>query len=413
MLVLFSICSSAFAEGNDTENKSRAIIVVPGVLSSGLFYNGETNSRYYENEALWLGITNSKIRSLKAIFKLLNYNNDLYCDENGIPSNKNVGLSCNNNFPTIYDEQIFKYGVFSCYKTALDLMEKNFGKNTPYHSKVLLYNYDWRLDCSKNAKLLTSEIMKYDEVTLIGYSLGGLVSCKSACELLEQGEMHKIKSFISVAVPYNGTIEPLYVLENGMVTGDSFMDSIIRFLGVPKIVKNIAYNCPAMYQLFPTRKFFEKSPRGYIHSDSNSNADYDSTIEKISAKSWYKKHDGTNKKFLDSADKFHRSLYINNRHIIDYLDSYFIVGTGYRTMCELDLAQSSDQKTTISKFTDGDGTIPLNYSATPPLEILDDSKIFTVKSKHNEVFNNVSAINHMIDLISYQIESSISPALAR
>lgn len=390
-----------FAEG---ENK--AILIVPGVLSSGLFYNGQTNLKYYQNEALWLGTTDSKVRSTKAIFKLLIYNNDLTCDENGIPTNKNVGLPCDNKFPTVYDENIARYGVFSCYKKAIDLMEKKFGNHTPYNYKVLLYNYDWRLDCSKNSELLTSEIMKYDEVILIGYSLGGLISCKSACELLNAGGIDKIKSFISVATPYNGTVEPLYVLENGMVTGDSFMDSVIRFLNIPKIVRKIAYNCPAMYQLFPTRKFFERNPEGYIRNLSGTDVNsYSSTINTISSKPWYKKSDGTNKDFLNVADEFHNSLYVNNKHIINYINSYFIVGAGYKTMCKLNLAENSKQKTTISKFTEGDGTIPLNYSGLPPMEVEDNSRIFIVKSKHNEIFNNDNAINYMVDIIENQLKS--------
>lgn len=404
IIIIFFSIGSVFSKEND--NKNRAIIIVPGILSCGLFNSGERTSIYHHNEVIW--ITASKrhpIESLKSAYKFIKYKNSLYCDDNGNPIDKNIGPPSDDLFLKESDKNVAKYGVLSIYNQAINMLDYQFGYQTPYKCKTILYNYDWRLDCSKNAKLLTNEIMKYDEVILIGYSLGGLVSCKCACNLLEMGEIHRIKTFISVATPYNGSPLALFMLENGTNTGSRLLDKVIKLLSISEIIKNVAKNCPSVYQLLPNHNFFEKNPNGYIFNDSKKWLGYNDTVKLIKDKSWYKKTNGDNKTFLETADSFHKSLYIDNKHIVNYLNSYFIVGAGIKTPTKLKLTPSLKQKVVICGFANGDGTVPLEDSAMPPVLNINEDRVFKVKSKHSSMFKTSRVIKQLISLISNSLNS--------
>ena len=239
IILLFSYISNYQNTNFEATTKNKAIIIVSGTFASGLFYRGETCKKYYKNEAVWMPLDDmNKWRMIKGVAKFKFFNKDLFCDENGNPINANIGLPLENEpFLHKVDSDVAKYGVGNSCKKLIDTLSEKF-----IDYKVFLYNYDWRVDIDKASKSLTEEIKKYDEVILIGYSLGGIVACKSAVQTKELGQLEKITKFVSVATPYNGTVEPFYVLNKGMVTENNFMGKAIKFLGIQNIIKNMAPN---------------------------------------------------------------------------------------------------------------------------------------------------------------------------
>ncbi len=397
--MVFSLIFINVYSKEDDVKKNKAIIIVPGVLTSGLFYGDTESYKYYENESVWLGVSDSKIRTLKAVIKFLIYYKDLFCDENGNPLNKHVGLSKKNSkFIYESDSKIAKFGVLNLCEKLINKLDKKFGVEHGGEYKIILHSYDWRMDCSENSKLLTEEIMKYDEVVLIGYSLGGLISCKSATELNERNELHRIKTFISVAVPYNGSAEALHVLEKGMATGSWVIDEIIKFTRIPGIVRDLSSNCVSAYELIPTRNFFEKSKGGFVCEEKNKVLSYDESLELLKSRCWGKKADGSTKDFFKKSEDFHKSLYVNGNHIVGLMNSRFIVGTGRKTKSKVLIDKNIKNFAEAVSYVDGDSTVALNESAIPQGKTLDD--MIKVYSKHSEIFNDISAIDYIIDIIS-------------
>ncbi len=394
VILLFSYGVNCQCAKLEETAKNKAVIVVPGTFASGLFYSGETCTKYYKNEAIWMPLDDkSKWRMVKGVAKFKFFYEDLSCDENGNPVNENIGLPLKNeNFPYQTDADIAKYGVGNSCKKLIDTLTEKFADY-----KVFLHNYDWRLDIDKAAESLTEEIQKYDEVILIGYSLGGLVACKSAVQLQKLGQLRKITKYVSVAVPYNGTVEPFYVLNKGMITENDFMGKVIRILGIQNIIKYMAKNCCTTYQMLPSKDYFKKAKNGYITDIKGKTLNYDETLEFLKNCSFAKKANGNIKYFLNEPQKIYDSLIVGGKHILNFLDYHIIAGCGLSTMSELRL-NPQKQDEVIINYVDGDGSIALNESAIP-FDNIDDSRIFKVKGRHQFLIGDDKVIKNIINII--------------
>lgn len=401
--LLFSIttvnCENVKAE-NANADKKRAIIVVPGIYTSGLFYCGQTCKKYYKNEAVWLPLdSNHKWRMIKGIAKFRFFYNDLYCDENGKPVNKNIGLLPENSqLPYLVDEDIAKYGVANSYKKLVDTLATHFPKDS-----VFLYNYDWRFDIDKAATNLAQEIQKYDEVVLVGHSLGGIVACRSAVLLQKLGCLDKIKKYISIAVPYNGTAEAFFVLNKGLLTENDFMGKIIEILGVPKIIRNMAKNCEIAYQMLPNKNYLERAQKkGYLCDKTGHVFDYDRTLEYIKECDFSKKQDGKIKSFLNAPHAIYDSLIVDSNHILNYLDYHIIAGFGLKTMSLFGIDPKNHENITIEEYVDGDGSIALNESALP-FDNIDSSRVSKVNGRHQFLIGDSKVIKKIVDIIENNV----------
>lgn len=399
VLLLFSFVASCQSVKSVGAVKNKAIIVVPGTYASGLFYRGKTCTKYYKNEALWMPLDdNGKWRMIKGIAKFVLFNRDLFCDENGNPINRNVGLFLKNKkFPYKADKNIVKYGVGDSCKKLINALNKRF-KNY----KVFLYNYDWRLGVDKAAESLTKEIQKYDEVVLVGHSLGGMVSCRSAVQLKKLGQLEKVKKYISIGVPYNGTTEAFYVLNKGMTTENDFMGMIIRLLGIQNIIKNIAQNCSTTYYLLPSKAYFGRLKKGYIIDAKGKNLDYNETLEFLKTRDFAKKSNGYTKRFLNEQEKVYDSLIVDGKHILNFLDYHMIVGCGLDTMSEFSLSSEKPNEIKIIKYVDGDGSIALNESAIP-FDGIEKNRIFKVKGRHQFLISDDRVVENIVNTIGRSV----------
>lgn len=391
--LIFSFTGN-LVNANDTDSQTKkAMIVVPGLLASGLFYRGDDCTKYYKNESIWIPMDlNYKQRVLKGIIKLGLFSGDICCDENGQVLNKDIGaLKENVKFPYEADSNIAKYAVDGSCKKLIDTLSAKYPDQD-----VFMYSYDWRRDMEKASEDLAQIIRKYDQVVLIGHSLGGIVSCKAAMKLKETGDLNKISKFISVAVPYNGATPAFYVLNSGIDTryDPTARKILIKLLGIDRLSKNIAKNYEIVFQLLPSKVYFERASRGYLNKDGK-NLNYNETLEFIKNCAFSKKHDGTVKWFANEPQLLLDSLVDKDgKHILNYLDYHLIVGQGADTMAEFDCNLNNK----IIKYVDGDGTVALNESAIP-FENISKDKIFKVNFKHQEALSDDKVIENIMDMI--------------
>ena len=383
----------------EVENNEKAIIIVPGIGCSTLHYLGKTNNIYKHGECVFFrGNTSTwSLMDLKdTAIKALNNYKLLYCNKEGDPINKDVGLLTDFTNVDEYDVNLSKYGFSCMFEKIIKYLSDKYGEKTNYKYKVYLFNYDWRISNEDNGRRLYEEIKKYGGgVIIIGFSMGNLVFSKAATLLYNDKKLDKVKAFISTFPPYNGSVDAVTFLKTGVMNYQLF-NFLNKIFKLDTILKILATNYPAMYELIPTKVFFKRR-KGFLFDSDNCRLNYLQSM-------LYLKNDKTiNKKLLNNAIKFHDSLYINNSHILNYIkNKVFFLGIGYETPDALLVDRKYLNVVKILSYSDGDGTVNNKYGAYPPCDV-DEEDIIYVRSRHNELFSNAKFLIDLSNIVDLYV----------
>jgi hypothetical protein len=370
--ILFNFQSkNTFANELYNPNDNEVIIFIPGIMGTEL---------YYDSEKVWLPST----KSLKSILK---GSASLICDKDGTPLLTDVKLGS-----PLADSS-------TLLKEALENTDKY---------KVLLFGYDWRIDNSINAdrlkEFIDTNTAKDQKVSIIAYSMGGLVTAK----YIANGNTEKINKYISIGVPYLGAPKAFYMLETGNV--DGFSSKILN-----KTIKYEISNMQTLYQLLPTKQYLDNKNNYYI----STNIITSTKSSKESTKALIKSFDETQnfiidrklsphaKDHLKKAEDFHKSLepiLFKDKYALDCIDSYFIIGNGQADTIEK-IEEQFEMKNSITKFkkciissdSEGDGTVPV-YSANIGGRA-NPTKTFFVSEEHSKLCNNENVINQVLSIL--------------
>ncbi len=234
---------------------------------------------------------------------------------------------------------------------------------------LFILPYDWRLDiytATTNLKNKINDIKNQtgaSEVNVIAHSMGGLIT-KS---YLYNFNSNDISKFIDIGTPHFGSSAAFKTLE----FGDDL--SIRYLLGIFSLnserIKIISQNMPSIYQLLPTREYFNHYA-SYVSDiddlDGNGvrgNLNYDQTKQ-------FMVNSGRNNLLLSRADEFHQG--IANIDPAQYgVETYNIVGCGMPTLGKifvLNKESSGGVEYNIS-YINGDGTVPIKSAeGIPSLE---------------------------------------------
>ena len=400
LVCFFSIISFFFIVkhiNKKKEEEKRAIILVPGIGGSEFFYNSTNNKNYFKGEAIFFPnkISFFNINQFaEDLEKIINNLEILECDEKGVPINRDVGLLKDIDEVKTREKNLHDYGNLLLFKEIKTLLNSIFMTKTKYKEEIIFFNYDWRLSCNINGDLLAKLINEYDKVTLIGYSMGGLISCKAMCNLLKKSKLDKIENYISISVPYNGSVLALYTLLTGIIEDNNFLNFFYESLECDKKVKNLLKNYPSIYELLPTEEYFARS-KGFLNNNTGLLLNYQETIEFI------EKKQQLNSSLFKKAVSFHKDLFIKQKHILEYVkNKYFFIGTGYDTISELKLGK--DIK--ISKRELGDNTVEIQNSAIPPIKDIQNLNIYKIKTSHREILNNNQFLTQLKILLKKILE---------
>ncbi|GMB10269.1 MAG: hypothetical protein NkDv07_0056 [Candidatus Improbicoccus devescovinae] len=381
----------------------QAIIFVPGVMESGLFYTGVTDGVFSHNENLWLPLSFRKgliKRSLSGLNKFSNNYSLLGLDDYGEPINNVFGVHSVGSFPYVYDEEISKYGVRTHTKALIDNIA-NLEEFTNWD--IIFNNYDWRIDPDVASERLANLIRTYEKVVLIGFSYGGLISSKAAVNLYNTGELQRIDKYVSIGVPYKGSVDSLIALEQGLSIS-TFQKKIFNVLHLTAKTRELIKNFRACYQLLPSKQFFNNS-KYYVSYQNKKINGYQNTIDLLKTREYAIRTDKTIKDFFEKSQQFYDSLYINNAHILHKLNYHIIVGTGIKTLATINIKSAKLGDVTPVIYESGDGRVLLNKSAILDKNI-DAKKIFRFKERHPKLISNYSIIKNIIKFISYNPEAN-------
>ena len=402
LVCFFSIISFFFIVkhiNKKKEEEKKAIILVPGIGASELFYNSTNNKNYFKGEAIFFPnkISLFNINQFaEDLEKIINNLEILECDEKGVPINRDVGLLKDIDEVKTREKNLHDYGNFLLFKEIKTLLNSIFMTKNKHKEEIIFFNYDWRLSCNINGDLLTKLINKYDKVTLIGYSMGGLISCKAMCNLFKKSKLDKIENYISISVPYNGSALALYALLTGIIEDNNFLNFFYKSLECDKKVKNLLKNYPSIYELLPTEEYFARS-KGFLKNNTGVLLNYPETIDFI------EKNQQLNSSLLKKAVSFHKDLFMKQKHILEYVkNKYFFIGTGYDTTSELKLGK--DIK--ISKYELGDNTVEMQNSAIPPIKDIQNLNIYKIKTSHRDILNNKQFLTQLKVLLKKILEKN-------
>ena len=257
LLCLFPQTIYVFASENEVDNnklvvrewvepnaaKTKAIVIIPGMLGSSLEKTNGTK--------VWLNAFNYPMLAL---------------NENGVSVNSIRPISNDN------------YGAGDKYKTLYNSLKNAYGTTFD----IIFFAYDFRKTNSNAATLLATRLRNYNEVVLIGHSMGGLVAGKFLAN--SAVNRNKTAAYIAIGTPFVGSAKSINVMETGeIIAAPDIVNSVLHF---KETMRDMSRNCYAAYQLMPMSKYYTITG---IHPITVNNVNYLDPLTKLKDAPWGKK----------------------------------------------------------------------------------------------------------------------------
>ena len=374
-MLCFTACNSKAEE--------TAIIVLPGLLASGL-YDGETGNPVWDpftSENIFIdmfinhgsldisSIDNQTVNDALNVVKAI-VNNDpksmtalMAMDSNGVPLYDSLVPADEsfNNPSRLY------YGALGNCKQLYDALLHRYGDV----AQIKMFNYDWRISNETNARLLENFINKngYKNVYFVSHSMGGqLASCYVA---RSESNLNKVKGFVSLDTPFYGAISALSIIEDreGMIDSlvnvlkdmnngliDTYLKNMLKVSGSDRNAiytkfKNIClnrfmpmFNFDTLIELLPSKQLIDtpqytmkwdyldtKSVTGFIKINGEYITDGDEILEFYKSRPWAYTvdSDGNPGELRDAVKRL--ESYWNNLDSSLKVDTLYVTAIGYDT----------------------------------------------------------------------------------
>ena len=371
---------------------SKAIIIVPGILGSGLGVDvdGEFVPKWDplgdQMPAIMESLGNGDIMELLKNETIMGLVSDLKTPNSllKVMAMNDDGSSVN---PDIRPSDFFKegdqikYGAIDFYKEMYLSLESKYSDT----HEVFVFNYDWRGSTFDAAKLLDHVVRtnRYENVILLSHSMGGLVSSQYAA--LSEENAEKIEMHVSYGTPYYGASKGFSAIVDPYFFMGLETDAIPSIIGnIEQDLKNLLKNMKGIHELFPSREMFEMPEMNALEEVFNINGvsvkTYDQYIAAIVDMQFNKGADGQAKQLIQAAQEVTDKVYVDvdgvRTHIAHTINTKFIIGLDEGAT---DLSYNIvDNKVSESMFVKGDNTVPY-YSATCGLP-LDADNVFAFEN---------------------------------
>jgi len=273
---------------------------------------------------------------------------------------------------------------------------------------IFTFPYDWRKDIADIAgnelkqnidDILANSSKK--KVDIVAHSQGGLVIKRLLFDHPEYEQ--KIDKLIFVGTPHLGAAKA----GKALLYGDN-MNISFGPLGLdPQEVKKISQNMPSLYELLPSREYFNHT-NGYIGQGELLNLDvnvYHVKTYNYEETEQFLKDKGLNINLIDQAESFHSSQYDNFDFTDSGIDAYNIVGCQDATITKVFQKQNGDYGLSYGP---GDTTVPI-FSAS---NIGGTLNLYALETNHGTMLTQNGTRQQIVNLIagsSLSTEGVITP----
>lgn len=230
----------------------------------------------------------------------------------------------------------------------------SFGYSTS--SNLTLFAYDWRADDENNAENFLKPLVDTlsagsptSKIDIVAHSQGGLLVKRLLYNHPEYAA--KIGKLVFVGTPNLGAPVAAKILLYGDNMGVSFGPLQLN----PQEVKKISQNMPAVYELLPSREYFNHTA-GYLGNLDSSISLIGGVNYNFSQTSQALRNLGANASLLARAQVFHAPDFDNMDFSGAGFKTYNIAGCQSATVGQV--LMSSDGKYHLN-YTAGDGTVPI------------------------------------------------------
>src|SRR3989338_3744933 len=253
--------------------------------------------------------------------------------------------------------------------------------------------YDWRKDIDDNISVLGSKIDEIlnvsgvGKVDIVAHSQGGLIVKRLLYK--QPAYQSKVQKLVLLGTPHLGSPKAAKALLYGDSMGVSFLG-----LGLdPAEIKKIGKNLPAIYQMLPSKEYFNQAP-GYWgeidrHVFGNNTAivyDYNTSMQRL-------KDAGLNASLIDRAEVFHDPGFESFDFSGTGVDAYSIVGCQTPTLQTM-LVKSFGKDKIL--YGPGDETVPLASSS----HIKGTTMFYSLDAVHGTMFTAEGTRHKIVNLIA-------------
>lgn len=380
--------------------EKKAILVVPGIMGSNLIDSKNPD------EVLWV---NEDWGYTKTLFQVMMRKIDCYPD--GTSKNKDIVPLTGEN----------EYGAKKIYEKLITALRNEYGNAYD----VVFVPYDWRMQLEDGAKSIEEQIKKYDEVSIVAHSMGGLVVEKY---IATRGN-DKINKVITLGTPYWGAPMAFKALYTGnisalpelaaMAVEDIMLPIVVNFTGICELLPNEHYT--------NVYRWLAKEGNQINHwwdllFYKPVYIEYDWEGTKAFYKTWF------HKSLVEVALNDHNQIYPWHSYSpIDTVDCTMIVSKGINTTVGTEIIYTTDLSRTVnmlvSKSTkEGDGTVPfisatmnrINYYDLLDMPVQRIGDIIVLDQvDHINLVSNDTAIKQVKDVLdeAFGIESTVQDAV--
>jgi len=302
-------------------------------------------------------------------------------------------LACNDTGYSVND-LIIDSPLDEYYGKLLKSLNNN-GFNAVY------FGYDWRMDNEVTARNLDAFInsLSSEKVSIVAHSMGGLVSLK----YIDLFGSDKINKLITIGTPYLGAPKALYTFETGKLLND------IRDLFINKHLKSISPNISSMYQLLPSKNYFNYNDTYYIEKKIDNGWFRKDIIETLTSfnitNQLLKSRNWLNNLLYNNSLSFHSDLDLI--HLLKSVDSYFIIGDSNSTIGKVrELYKAHEGELTFDKCDDikninGDGTVPLiSANIGNKTELIHPNHTYYIDEEHSSLPSNTNVITQVVNILN-------------
>lgn len=449
---------TVFVGCKKTEDGGKAIIILPGLMASGLYDSatGEAVWDPFEGDIWFENLMHGGQIDFAAVLPLLVYNesvhtalqnisaNDFAGNENSIFNKLAVNEDGTPKVPSVIaadmnfsNPERLRFGAINAYTEMYNAMVESYGDEY----EVSVFNYDFRLDNRQGAKKLEEFIngKNYSEVIFLVHSNGGHVA--SIYLANSQANRDKVSLVCCFDSPLTGSLTALTTLENvdDMVSGVleiipegfSFLSDTI--VGAFEKQFKPLVNMYTVYQLLPTYNLL-LSPQYTMNLDGEGDIDEESSFIKIKnygeeeyhymdfnspqeiyefylSREWAYMSNGEVRppmaSWLDYADASYVKLPDGRKvHSMSLVNTHYIAGKDYPTSCTVlfDEAEDGSLEFTGTETTmHGDSVVlvfgSLEGAPVNKIHIISEADHYDVAQRYDE-FSKVMINEIIVDYLA-------------